>query len=194
MRNLVEDQNIIKTAFEKLEIFTWFNTHILLFMGTDLYSEDLKFHKLLNKFLGDLADKCSSTTSISLTLLNGDNIGFRTKGEVKGHQFNRWSTSLNQDLENFHEDMIRASAQMRYLIRRHLRMVPTFTYDSYDRRFIPIILDRALHQSFATELFLYEMQSEDDIKTRTDDWNEPFSDDHQFMLSCCKRLSYYLKF
>ena len=52
-------------------------------MGTQLYSEDLKFHKLLDKFLGDLADECSSTTSISLTLLNGHNIGFRTKEEVK---------------------------------------------------------------------------------------------------------------
>ena len=228
MRNCLEDQKIIKKAFEKLKICTWFKTHILVFMGTQFYSEDLKFHKLLNKFLQDFANKCPSTTSISLTLLNGHNIGFRTKEKVEqtysvgyapwedfwvrhyldndGYSLrysfacppnnvkwlteDQWSTSLNQDLENFFEDMISTSAPMRYLIRGpgNLRMVRS--YDSYDSRVIPIILDR---EKIATKLFLYEMQSEDDIKTRTDDLKS-LSDDHQFMLSLCKRLSYYLKF
>ena len=95
--------------------------------------------------------------------------------------------------------MISASAQMRYLIRGqwygtyllngNSRMVQS--YNSYDRRDIRIILDK---EEVTTELFLFEMQSEDDIKTRTDDLKRPFSDADQFMLSLCKRLSYYLKF
>ena len=119
------------------------------------------------------------------------------RNNVSWQTDDRWSTSLNQDLENFFEDMISASAQMRYLIRgqfthgtcgTYLRMEQS--YDPYGRRDIRIILDR---EEVATELFLYEMQSEDDIKTRTDDLKRPFSDHDQFMLSLCKRLSYYLK-
>ena len=186
-RNWIEDRHIIKTAFEQLEIATWFKTDIHIFMGTSLYLEDSKFNKSLNKFLQNWADKCCSSTSISLTLLNGNNHGLHTKKEVKeayriasigpriGPHIGRrvfelgWfqnnslsSQSLNHDLENLFEDMTSASASISSLIRR---------------------------QSVVRELFLYEMQNEE---TRPDD-SIRISDDNQFLLSLCKRFSVYLK-
>ena len=183
MRNWIEDRHTIKTAFDQLDISSWFKTDIHIFMGTSLYLEDSQFNKSLYNFLQNWADKCCSTTSISLTLLNGNNHGLHTKKEVKdayrtasigpriGPHIGRrvrelgWfqndslsSQSLNHDLENLFEDMTSASAQISNLIRR---------------------------QSVVRELFLYEMQNEDKIETRTDD--------HQFLLSLCKRFSVYLK-
>ena len=142
-RNWIEDQYLIKTAFAQLEISTWFQTDIHMFMGTSLYLEDSKFNNSLNRLLQNLADKCDSSTSISLTLLNGNNQGLRTKKEVKeayriaskgpriGPHIGRqvfelgWfqndslkSQSLNHDLENLFEDMISASAPISNLIRR----------------------------------------------------------------------------
>ena len=95
-----------------------------MFLGTSLYLEDSKFNNSLNRLIQNLADKCDSSTSISLTLLNGNNQGLRTKKEVKeayriaskgpriGPHIGRqvfelgWfqsslsSQSLNHDLEN----------------------------------------------------------------------------------------------
>ena len=180
-RNWIEDQYIIKTAFEQLDISTLFKTDIHMFMGTSLYLDDSKFNNSLNRLLQNLADKCDSSTSISLTLLNGNNQGLRTKKEVKEayriasrgqrigphigprvcelgwFQSSLSSQSLNHDLENLFEDMISASAPISNLIRR---------------------------KSVVRELFLYEMQNEDEIKP---------TDDLQFLLSLCKRFTVYLK-
>ena len=163
MRNWIKDQHIIKTAFEKLEIFTLLKTDIHIFMGTTFYLEDSRmcwrftsFNESLINFLQKLADKCCSTSSIALTLLNGENRGHHTKETVREeYEINFTSLSLNNDLENFLYDMSSPSTQISSFIKR-----------SSDKR----------------NLFLYEMQDEDEL-----------SDDRKFLYSRCKRFSLFLK-
>ena len=82
-RNWNEDRKLIKDAFEKLEIFTLLSTDIYMFMGTSLYLDVLNNNASLNELVRNLGAKCSSSTSISMTLLNGQNHELHTKNEVQ---------------------------------------------------------------------------------------------------------------
>ena len=82
-RNWNEDRKLIKDAFEKLKICTWLSTDIYIFMGTSLYLDVLNNNDLLKELLRNMVGKCSSSTSISLTLLSGQNHELRTKNDVQ---------------------------------------------------------------------------------------------------------------
>ena len=129
------DWSIIENAFGKMNIFNWFNTDIHMLMGTSLYIGNLNFINSLIKLIRFWAENCSSrSSSFSLTFVAGRNYGLRTKVQVKeAYQNNHknlceiWLDSsssafasplvkhfvgnpddtLNNDLENFIEDLCR---------------------------------------------------------------------------------------
>ena len=196
--NWNEDRQLIKGAFEKLEIFTLLNTDVYIFMGTSLYLDALKNDDFLNELVRNLGEKCSSSTTFSMTLLSGENHELHKKNDVQNVYREKWFhgkqgsffnlfgerlnafhryTSLNDDLENIFSDMISTNTHL----------IAGVGLDSEVRR-------RWLIRHLITgvrNLFLYEMQSEDDIKTRPDLIRK--SDDHQYLLSLCKVITVHLK-
>ena len=82
-RSWIEDRQLIKDAFKKMEFFSLLNTDVYIFMGTSLYLDTHNNNNLLNELMGNLGRKCSSTTSISMTLLSGENHELHTKNEVQ---------------------------------------------------------------------------------------------------------------
>ena len=81
--NWNEDRQLIKGAFEKLEIFTLLNTDVYIFMGTSLYLDALKNDDFLNELVRNLGEKCSSSTTFSMTLLSGENHELHKKNDVQ---------------------------------------------------------------------------------------------------------------
>ena len=125
-----------------------------------------------------------------MTLLNGQNHELHTKNEVQ--YWEKWlhrgkfknrdffnlfgqrlsyeflqSESLNNDLENIFNEMISTYTHVVVWLRRYYSTIRV------------------------RNLFLFEMQSENDIKTKPDLIIR--SDDHQYLLSLCKVLTVYLK-
>ena len=194
-RNWNEDRQLIKGAFEKLKICTWLSTDICIFMGTSLYLDVLNNNETLNELVQNLGRNCSSSITILLTLLNGKNHELHTKSIVQGQYRQRWpfdelknfqqpeyfnlfgqrflyefnrSESVNDDLENIFATIISTNW---HIIR-------------WRRSFVS-------RQPFVRTLYLYEMQSDDEIKTKSDLRRR--SDDHQYLLSLCKVSTAYLK-
>ena len=184
-RNWNEDRQLIKDAFEKLEIFSWFNTEVYIFMGTSLYLDVWNNNYSLNELVRSLGEKCCYTTYISMTLLNGQNHELYTKNDVQNvYQYREnWqkffnlfgqsflydfyrSTSLNDDLENIFSDTI----------TKDIKIILWFRRQSIEE---------------VRNLFLFEMQSEDDIKTKPDLIRR--SDDHQYLLSLCQVSTVYFE-
>ena len=200
-RNWNDDRKLIKDAFKKLEFFTLLNTDVYIFMGTSLYLHSYNSYNSLNELMRNLRQKCSSSTSISMTVLSGENYELHTKNDVqmlywqrllpkrrKFHQrkiskrffdlFDEWflydfsrSQSLNDELENLFSRMISTNNSYSQFFARKTRW-----------------LERKLKQE-VRNLFLYEMLSEDEIKTRPDLIRR--SDDDQYLLSLCKVLTIY---
>ena len=143
--NWIKDQLIIKNAIEKLPIYTQFNTDKHMIMGTSLYVESfISINTLktkiqnLRKYLWTYSVKGSWTprrTSISLTLLNGCNDGFLIKNEVKDayrniiFQGEKSKNSVNNDLENFYEDLSCAIDPISNLIEMHQIELELFLYE-----------------------------------------------------------------
>ena len=200
-RNWIDDRELIKDAFKTLEFLTLFKTDVFIFMGTTLYLDTYYIWTTynnnvttLNELMQNLVHKCSSTTSISMTLLSGENHELHTKNDVQELYLERTiiypreffnlfgqsflydfyrSQSLNDDLENLFSHMI--------------------STNYFHSLIITCWLKPQLKQE-VRNLFLYEMQSEDDIKrfkTRPDLIRR--SDDHQYLLSLCKAITIHLK-
>ena len=197
-RNWNEDRQLIKGAFEKLEIFTLLSTDIHIFMGTSLYLDVMNHNDSLNELVRNLGEKCSSSTTISMTLLSGENHELHKKNDVQNVYREKWFqgkqgsffnlfgerlntfhryTSLNDDLENIFSDMISTNTHL---------IAGVGPNSEVRRRWLIRHLITGVRN-----LFLYEMQSEDDIKTRPDLIRK--SDDHQYLLSLCKVITVHLK-
>ena len=176
MMNWIEDRQLIKDVFEKLKIWTWLSTDIFIFMGTSLSLDVLNNNNSLNKLVRNLGEKCSSSTSILMTVMKGENhVILHTKNHVRNayryqENFPSRSQSLNDCLEIFFAAMISTNTDV-ICLRGEL-----------------------IHE--VKNLFLYEMQNEDEIKTK------PYlikpdlirrSDDHQYLLSLCKVSTVYFK-
>ena len=205
-RNWIDDRELIKDAFKKLEFLTLFNTDVYIFMGTSLYmyldtynNNNKRYYNnnvtTLNELMRNLGQKCSSTTSISMTFLSGENHELHTKNDVqemyrgrmyRGRRYKQEffdlfgksflnnfyrSQSLNDELENLFSHMISTNYFYSQIITRKTRW-----------------LKPQLKQELIN-LFLYEMLSEHEIKTRPDLIRR--SDDDQYLLSLCKVLTIY---
>ena len=177
-------------------------------MGTSLYLDNNNERQYYNNFttlnelMRNLGQKCSSTTSISMTLLSGENHVLYTKNDVQrvyrgkimyqptffnlfGQSFFEAldrSQSLNDDLENIFSHMISTSYFYSQIITRKTRW-----------------LEQTVKPE-ARRLFLYEMLSEDEIKAKSDlkRWSEDQvirspqdPQDHQYLLSLCRVLTVY---
>ena len=201
-RNWIEDQQLIKEAFEKLKICTWLSTDIYIFMGTSLYLDVLNNNDLLDELVQNMVEKCSSSTSISMTLLSGQNHELHTKNDVQELYREKWLhgkfyqreffnlfgqsfllesyhryESRNNDLEKIFSAMISKNTHIMAGFRPDYQIIWRWLYRQ------PIIGVR--------NLFLYEMLSEDEIETEPDLIRR--SDDHQYLLSLCKASTVYLK-
>ena len=193
-RNWNDDRKLIKDAFKKLEFLTLFNTDVFIFMGTSLYLDRFNSENSLNELMRNLGRKCSSTTSISMTLLSGENHELHTKNDVQKmyrgrmrlyqrelfnlfgksfwYNFDR-TQSLSDDLENLFSHI----ASPNYFYSQII--IPKTRWH-----------ERKLKQE-VRNLFLYEMLSEDDIKSRPDLIRR--SDDYQYLLSLCRVITVHLK-
>ena len=187
-RNWIDDRELIKDAFKKMEFLTLLNTDVVIFMGTSLYLDSFNNKNLLDELMLNLGQKCSSTTSILMTLLSGENHDLHTKNDVQNMYGRRLNNikfrrreffnlfgqrflydlyrphSLNDDLENFFRLMISTNTPLTIWLKPNLK---------YKVR----------------NPFLYEMLSEDEIKTK--DYLIRRSEDHQYLLSLCRVLTVY---
>ena len=159
----LEDRQLIKDAFEKLKIFTWLSTDVYIFMASPLGSpleSPLESHPLETSFylrlnnlhydylhvlvelVRNMVERCSSSTSISMTLLSGENYELHTKNEVQilyretTNSFNLLGQrflfdfvrpqSLNDDLENLFSRMISKNYFYSQIFTRKTRWLKTW--------------------------------------------------------------------
>ena len=178
-RNWIQDRQLIKDAFEKLEIFTLLSTDIHIFMGTSLYLDIMNNNDLLKELLRNMVDKCSSTTSISVTLLSGQNHDLHTKNDVqKLYKMRLYKLYSNYKFYNLFGQGFRFK-------------FPESLNNELEKFYAAVAHKDTRWQSIERNLFLFEMQSEDDIKSKSDLIR--LSDDHQYLLSLCKASTVYFK-
>ena len=163
-------------------------------MGTSLYLDTFYNKNSLNELMLNLGQKYG--TSISITLLSGENHELHKKNEVQNlyrkklvsilrlereffNLFGQWfrynnspSHSLNDDLENLFRSMISTN----YFHSQ------SFTRKTCWLRWFELKLKEEVRS-----LFLYEMLSEDEIKTKPDLIRR--SEDDQYLLSLCRVLT-----
>ena len=188
-RNWNEDRELIRDAFKKLEIFTLLSTDIHIFMGTSLYLDLLNNNYSLYELVRNLVQKCSSSTSISMTLLNGQNHELHTRNHVQNvytknlvpifYKYRRQKWRFHS--ENDHR---REFFNLRFLFKfpesRSLN-------DDLETFYAAVARNEIFRQSRVRNLFLFELQSEEDIETKPDLIRR--SDDHQYLLSLCKVIT-----
>ena len=82
-RNWIDDRELIKDAFKNLEFLTLLNTGVYIFMGTSLHLHTFYNKNSLNELMRNFGQKCSSSTSISITLLSEESHELHTKNDVQ---------------------------------------------------------------------------------------------------------------
>ena len=184
MRNWNEDRQLIKGAFEKLEIFTLLSTDIHLFMGTSLYLDAMNNNDSLEELVRNLRKKCSSSTSISMTLLNGQKHDLHPKNVVQNlYKYQEgWAFRFR-----FSQKFFNVYGQRFFLDFLSSRSLN----DDLEKFYAAVAHKDTRWQSIERIFFLFEMQSEDDIKSKPD--LIKLSDDHQYLLSLCKAITVHLK-
>ena len=187
-RNWIDDREFIKDAFKKLEFFTLLNTDVFIFMGTSLYLGTFYKKNSLYELMRNLRQKCNSSTSISMTVLSGENHELHTNNEVQNmyRLIVIYSKFLQREFFNlfgqsFLFDFYRPKSLNDDLENLFSRIISTNNCKT-------CWLDRKLKQE-VRYLFLYEMLSEDEIETKPDLIRR--SEDHQYLLSLCRVLTVY---